>query len=639
MSKNIQDQESASESINLKAELSKYTQKWYWFVLGVLICMISAFIYLRYATPQYSISTELLIRDDKKGPDVSSMMGGGAVSSTGSSMFSDLGLFNSQQNIDNEIEVLKSQSLLQRTFAKMPQLQTSIFVNGTFKSAEVYGDKAPIAVHILQLDSTAYKLKDLVKLKIKSSNSFELTDAAGSTIYSFGQRVNRTYGSFMVNALSTLEIGQTIDLQFHDLRIYADEYNKKITIAAVNQNASALTISMNDAVPQKGIDIIKELVAVYNQEGIEDKNQISTNTINFINARLVTLVQELSGVEKKVADFKQQNKITDITGDVQAFYKQAADLYTQKEQASVQANVLKSIQDYVNTPGNKYSLVPSSLGIQDPTLNGLVDKFNELQLKRKEQLTTVQPSNILVKNLDASIADVRRSISENLSNIQQGMAVTQKDLNGNYQQFQTLLHSTPEVQRQLLEIQRQQVIKEGLYSFLLQQKEASQLSLAATVANSRTINDPAATDSPVSPKRMLVYLAAFLLGLIIPFAALYGSDLLDDKVRLQKDITDKTDVPILGEIAHAITDHTLIVKDKVRTPVAEMFRLMRSNLQFAALDKDIQVILSTSSMSGEGKTFFCTNLGASMALTGKKVVVLEFDIRKPKLLKGLGMNA
>jgi len=616
--------------------LQKYTRKWYWFFLGVVICLSFAFLYLRYATPQYGISTELLIRDDKKGPDVGNMLGGG---NGAGGMFADLDLFKSQQNINNEIEVLKSNSLLQRTFYKMPWLQTSIFVQGTFKSTEVYGDKAPISVNILNLDSTkAYKLSEPVSLEVQSKNRFILADSAGSATYNFGQQIDRYYGSFVIHARPEIRVGQQIQLEFHDLRKYADQYVKRMSIAAVNQDASALTISMNDPVPEKGIDIINKLVKVYNEEAIEDKNQISTNTIGFINNRLVTLVEELSGVEKKVSKFKEENKITDVTGDIQAFYTQASDLYKQKEQANLKANVLKSIQEYINTPGNKYSLVPSSLGLEDPTLNALVEKFNELQLKRNQQLTTVEPSNILVKNIDAAIADVRRSITENLKNIEQGMSVTQKDLNLNYQQFQSRIQATPEVQRQLLEIQRQQTIKEGLYSYLLQQKEAAQLSLAATIANSRTINDTSATDTPVSPKKMLIYLAAFLLGLIIPFGSIYASDLLDDKVRLQKDITDKTDAPILGEIAHAQTDENLVVKDKSRTPVAEMFRLMRSNLQFAALDKDIQVILSTSSMSGEGKTFFCTNLGASIALTGKRVVVLEFDIRKPKLLKGLGMT-
>ena len=263
---------------DFKAELAKYSRNWYWFVLGVVICMGIAFVYLRYATPQYLISTELLIRDDKKGANAGSMGDAG-------SAFSDLDIFKSHQNIDNEIEVLKSKSLLQRTFASMPWLQTSIFVKGTIKTSEVYGAESPITIKVINLDSSAFKLKQATNLEVKNTQSFILTDGGGSHRYSFGQTIVRPYGTFIIYPQKGVTSGLEVELVFHDLRLYADSYNTKMTIAAVNKDASALTISMESSVPQKGIDIINKLVEVYNNEAINDKNQIASNTVKFIDNR------------------------------------------------------------------------------------------------------------------------------------------------------------------------------------------------------------------------------------------------------------------------------------------------------------------------------------------------------------------
>lgn len=625
-----EEESKKSQEINLRAEIAKYSRHWYWFLLGVLLCTLLAFIYLRYTKPVYKISAELLVKDNKKGmqPDADA--------------FSELNIFKSTKNIDNEIRVLKSKSLLQKTFREISHLQPTQFVEGRIKEGEIYGNDAPLIVQIDSTfrDSLITDENNIYSLTIEKGMSFMLKGEDGNHKYNYGQKVKKPFGSFVL-AKNPKYRGKEKDVQlrFNDLKKYANAYNKEMSIAAPDKQASTILISINDPVPQKAKDIINQLLKKYNEEAITDKNQISKNTIDFIDERLRTLVTELSGIEGQVANFKQRNQITDISSDIDQYFAQSEDIYRKLEEAKLKQNVLNSIQSYINQRGNETSLVPSSLGIEDPTLNGLVQTYNELQLKKQEALTTVKPSNIIIQNLNNNISDVRRSISENLRNINRSMSITTGALSKDLGSFQSKIKTVPSVERELLEIKRQQGIKAAIYEYLLKKKEESLISLASTVSDTRLIDVTDTTDKPVAPKKMLIYLGALLAGLLIPFLIIYLKDLLDNKIRLQKDVTSRVSVPILGEIMHVNADEELVVKENTRTPISEMFRLVRSNLGFAAAGKKNKVIMVTSSMSGEGKTFICTNLGASLALSGKRVVVLEFDLRKPKLLHGLKMKS
>ncbi|MDX5436551.1 MAG: capsular biosynthesis protein, partial [Pontibacter sp.] len=394
------------------------------------------------------------------------------------------------------------------------------------------------------------------------------------------------------------------------------------TVAPVNKEASVLTISLTDAVPEKGVTIINKLIEVYNKEAVEDKNQIAANTIQFIDERLTYLTEELSTVEKDVEAYKRQNELTDVSSEAKMYLERASEYNRQLSELEIQIDVLNSIETYLKNQKNQFELVPSTLSIQDATLLNLIGKFNELQLERQRLLRTTQPSNPIVLNVNEQLANLRVNILENLGNIKNSLTITRNNLRANSSQFESRIQKVPAIERELLEINRQQGIKEGLYLYLLQKREESALSLAATVSNSRVIDSAVAGDLPVKPKKQLIYLLAFLVGLGVPFAFIYVRDMLDDKVKEIKDIESVTATPVLGEIAHNYSGETLVVTKESRGPVSELFRLIRANLQFATVGKENRVILVTSSMSGEGKTFFSINLAASLVLTGKKVVVI-----------------
>jgi tyrosine-protein kinase Etk/Wzc len=627
-----QFQPQVSEEINIKALLYHYLRYWYLFAIGVAVAFTLAFLYLRYTTPEYTVKSKILIRDDKKGAD---MLGGSALG--------DLDIFKSSKSIDNEIEVLNAISLMERVLTEL-SLNVTYYKEGRIKEGEIYGKDVPIKIIIGKLDSLASDKS--IELHFNDNNSFSLTDenAEGETITSthkFGQEIQKPYGIFTIVANTNTgspDAIQTIRIQFQDIHKLATYYSEQqLTIAPVNKDASVLIISMTEPIQEKGKDIINKLVEVYNKEAVEDKNLIASNTIKFIDERLKFLTAELSDVEKDVEQYKRKNELTDVSSEAKLYVERASEYNKQLAEFEIQLDILNSIEKYLSGKGEQYQLVPSTLSIQDPTLIGLISKFNELQLERERMLRTTQPGNLLIQNINDQLANLQVNILENLQNIRRGLTITRDNLKANMASFDSRIQHVPSIERELLEIQRQQGIKQGLYLYLLQKREESAVSLAAAVASSRVLDPAMSGEMPVKPRKQLIYLIALMLGIGVPFALIFVKILFNDKVRERKEIEQATATPILGEIAHKEQEKALIITQNSRDAVAEMFRHVRTNLQFATIGKENKVILVTSSMGGEGKTFFSINLAASLVLTGKKVVILGFDLRKPRLLQDLGL--
>ena len=612
----------ATNPSDVLSVMRKYLRHWYWFVLSLVLCSLGAYLYLHYATPQYSVRGTLLIREEGNRQQFASQ-----------GPFSELDIFRTSKNIDNEIEILRSKTLMQRALEDLG-LHATYYVRGRIRDVEVYGKKSPIKTIISQLDSTAYGKSITIR---PEGNKFELVeeDEAGNitkSTHSFGQAIQKPYATFTVVANITPIRNQEIAIVFHDIRKLAESYNQKLMVGTVNTNASVLAVSLVDAVPHKGVDILTKLITRYNEEAIEDKKQIAAYTIEFIDERLTYLTSELSDVEKDVERYKRQNELTDVSSETQLYLQRASEYNKQLADFAIQIEVLTSIQSYL-LKESKLGLVPSSLSIQDPTLMGLISKFNELQLERERMLRTTQPNNPIVLSISEQLQNLRSNILENLRNIKSGLLITQENLQNKSEQFESRIQQVPMIERELLEINRQQGIKQQLYLFLLTKREESGLSLASTTANSRVIDPPRAGDLPVSPKKRQIMLLAVLLGLGLPFTFIYVKELLNNKVRERKDVENATQAPILGEITRSKHQTPLVVVGGNQTPVAEMFHLIRYNLQFAALGNENKVLLVTSSRSGEGKTFFSINLGATLASVGKKVVIVSLDLRKPMLMQ------
>lgn len=618
-------QEDNTESLDIKALVMRYLRYWYLFVIGAAFALTAAHLYLRYSTPVYSIKATILIKDES-GADLAN-----------SGVLGDLAGLKANKSFSNEVLIIKSKGLMERVLQELG-LEVSYFGEGRIKSPELYGGRSPIKAVVAQLDSAGLGKSFVVE--VEDGNTFSIWEGENKvSTHNFGAQIKKKYGTFTIVADSdvTNDKGRRVLIRFNDLRKLASRYSKQLGVKSVNEFATVMELSLTDPVPAKGKDILNKLIEVYNRESINEKNLAVTKTIQFIDERLVYLTGELSDVEKDVQEYLQENRIIDQSASGGLYLNTAHGLNQQITENEIKLEILKSVESYLQNEENKFELVPTSLDIADPTLGGLISNFNELQNQRRRLGRSVTENNPVLRNVNEQLEILRQNILENIRNIREGLLVVRRNLQANARQFESQVRQVPSMQRELTKISRQQGVKEGLYLFLLQKREEAALSQAITPSNSRVIDPAAAGGSPIEPQSTNIYLIALLAGLAIPFAGIFLRDMLNDTVQELRDVEKGTSTPILGEIGHNESGNMLVISQESRSSSAELFRLLRANLQFAAGGKENKVILVTSSMSGEGKTFFSLNLAASLVMTGKKVVVLGFDLRKPKLTQGVNL--
>ncbi|WP_426061928.1 GumC family protein [Hymenobacter sp. B1770] len=618
---------SQSDKNNFKRYLHKYLRHWPLFIISLAVCLGLATVYLKLVNPRYLITSTILIRDIDKGPDFQA----------GNPAFKDLDIFNSATSIENEIEALKSVTLMQRVLSEL-SLQTSYYVDGAIRKREVYGSQAPIRMQLYQLKN--FTDKKSLTVSPREANTFELAeDGFGKAVYKFGQPIVRPYGTFTVQLNEgTAAIKNKVYITINNIQDLTASYNKDLNVAQTNKKANVLMVSLMHPVPEKGRDILNKLIEVYNKENKEDRNLLASNTITFIDERLRTLTSDLSGTERAEEEFKRRNQVTDVRSEAASYQQEATDYTKQLSELDIRLDVVRSLQRYLSQKSAQFELVPSTFSINEPSLQELVGKFNELQLQRQRLLRDAEPANPLILNINDQLAQLRLSMLENLRSIANGLTVTRGSLAAKANNFQSRINQVPSIERELNAINRQAGVKRDLYVYLLQKREESALSLAATVSNTRVIDSAIASKKPLDPNKPLAYGLALVFGLLIPFGFVFLRDFFADTVQEQKDITQVTTAPVLGEIGHYPGKGLLAVADAKRPQLAEQFRLLRSNLDFATTDREKQVILVTSSRDGEGKTFIALNLAISLSLTGKKVVLLDLNLRQPGVLAGLGLE-
>lgn len=610
---------------DLRSILYKYLRFWYLFVISGAISVAVAIIYLRYATPLYQSHTTIILKDDNKS-------GGSELA-----VFSEIAAFNTNRNMDDELFILKSKSLMERVVKEL-KLEIAFFIDGNVRDVEVYGADMPVQIIIKDYLPSFYGKSFYIHFK--DDNSFELRDD-NVEVYRFGDEIRKPYGVFTIVSqpdFTSEKKMKPIRVVFRDYKSLAASYANRLNVMPLKKKeGGAVAISITDPVPERGQDLLNKLLEVYEREKVEDKNEIARKSLDFIEERLRFLTQEITGVEKNVQQYKQLHELTDISSQGQEYVQSAIATRKQLEEVEVQLDILWNIENYLKSQGdNDNSLVPSSLSINDVTLSSLINSFNQLQLDRERLLRTERPNNPNIINMNEQLKNLKANILENLKNIRAGLSITRRSLLAKSGVVGDKIQNVPVIEREFIEITRQQDTKQALYLYLLQKKEESALSLASAVSNTRTI-DPPSSFGPVWPNKTNTVAYAGLLGLFIPFLGIYLKNLISNKIEFKHEVEKLTKTPILGEICHEKSDDPIVANAHKRTPIAEMFRLIRSNLRFSLAGKENQVVLITSSMSGEGKTFFSVNIGVSLAGAGKKVLIIEFDLRRPKLLKTMGL--
>lgn len=612
------------EEFDLRLFFLKYLRYWYWFVLTLFIAIGGALLYLQYAVPIYKISATLLIKDEKKG------------SSNTNDILKELDMFSGSKIVENEIEVLKSKVLAEKVIDDL-NLTVSYYSEGWLRDNELF-KRSPVTLNYISLQDISYR-KPLY-VRIIDFQNFELLDENKNAIgkYIYTQSLNNSYGRFRVFLNNPkAKSGQIVKIKFARRENLVQSFVNKIQVELINIKSTVLQLSLEDAVPEKGKVILAKLIDVYTYSSLEDKNSEATNTLRFIGERLQLITGELKDVEKDVEQYKTSQGITDLSAEGNLFLEKVKDNDSKLSEVDIQLKVLDGVERYLASGQN--NVAPATLMVNDPILTSFIEKLGELELQREKTSRTVQAGNPFLETINTQIANTKQAIRENVSNQKKGLIITRNGLQGNNNKFESAIRTIPRKEREFVNIQRQQNIKESLYLLLLQKREETALSYASTVTDSRIIDTPHATSVPIKPTPNTIYIIALLVGIFLPAATINIKDLLDDRVQSRKEIEIVTGISIFGEVAQKPADvegHLIDIKS--RSFLSEQFRTLRTNLQYINTNSSGKgtVLIFTSSTSGEGKSFVTLNLASSLAALDKKVAVLELDLRKPKLSSYMG---
>jgi len=642
MNTNFMSEDDQQEDFNIRETLEKYLSHWQWFALGAFLCLAIAYVYLRYATPQYQASTTILVKDEKKGGMLSEL-----------SAFSDMGLGNAlKNNVDNEIEILKSRSLVENTVKNL-KLNVLLIAHGNIASSETFGD-APIEVDFISTKPDFYKSKMLLEFVSISPDRFslesKLTSEAVPTLsknkkeYRYGEVISTAIGDLVVSKPVVLKKEvrsdyQSIDIKVSPLDAVVGSYLRRLKVNPVSKTSSVVEISITDPIVKRAEVFLDKLIQIYNDVAAADKNYISENTSKFIADRLVLITQELDGVEQNVESFKQVNSLTDIESEAQLFIEGSTEYNKKSVENEIQMNVVGSMLEFLKK-STTADLLPANIISEKGEASDLISSYNQLVLERNRILKSATVANPTVVSLDQQIVSLKANVGESLRRMQSSLNIQKRNLKDQEGLLDSKIGKIPVQERQFRVIARQQKVKEELYLYLLEKREETAISLAATAPNARVIDAAKASITPVSPKKNIIYLAALLLGLLIPFGILYVKDLLDTKVKTRFDITDKFTIPFLGDIPRSTTPGE-IIDTTSRTSTAEALRIVRANLDYMLTqvpDGQAKSIFVTSTIPGEGKTFLSVNLASIFAHSGRKVLLIGMDIRKPKLNEYVGIT-
>lgn len=610
---------------------------WKWFVLSLIISLGAAHIYLRYATPIYQAAAKLLIKEEQNGRRGNSIQNS-----------ANLGIISNSNGIDNEMEILKSRTLAQQAVYDL-KLYTTYRHEGRIKDHLIYGEQevnvdmdyehlkklnAPMSFKITREGRNYHVVGSyFVPIDDNSYNPGPVTVDKVITALpaTLGTRVGMV--KFTQNGNYMLRDGESLKVTMIAPEIAAGKYVGSLSVSPSTKATSIAQLVITDEIPQRAIDYLKQLAIVYNRQANEDKNQIAVRTEQFINQRLEKINAELGNTEGQLENYKKRNNMVQLSMNASTAFSNA-DSYAQKlNEANTQVALLDELTKYMNEPSNRHQPIPSNVGLNDASATSLINKYNEIALQRNQLLHSASESSPTVTPLTSQLDDLQASIKRAMSQARAGLNIQRNSIASQQGKYQGQISNTPEQERILTQIGRQQEVKSGLYLMLLQKREENSISLAATADKGKLIDTPVFAGK-VTPKDSIILMIAFGLGLAIPALILFLLAFFRYKIEGHDDVAKLTKLPIIADVAiasdRAKTKADIVVHENKNNLMEEIFRSLRTNLQFLMKEHD-KVILMTSTTSGEGKTFIASNVAISFALLGKKVVLVGLDIRKPRL--------
>ena len=610
---NFQSENKEQEEISIVEVLFHYMRYWKWFLLSIIICLGLATGYLIYTTPEYKIFSRVVISDERKGQTMEVM-----------SAFSDLGIVAPKSTLDNEIELLRSLTLMKSVVDSL-RININYFKSGPIKRREIY-KKTPVYVSISNILAPGSFIVDLVSEDVLSVRSDR--DNFDQKI-EIGKEINSPWGLLSLSLNPFGEVSFPIEVSVNP------SYLPKVDINAVSKTSSVVELSLVTPTPRKGQDIINTLISHYNRNAIEDKNYVTNSTITFIDERLLSVSGELDTAEKNVEVFQKSRGMTNVQAQGQILLTSSTE-YTKKiTDNEIQLDLLRSTKGYLVNPANKDNAVPSNAGLTDPTVLSLINKYNNELFEKKRTTVGMSENHPVLIDFNTRVTAMRDELLNGISNSESGVQSTIRELRRQEGLYLGRAVNLTTQEHESRDLFRQQNIKETIFTYLLQKKEDTGLALVMATPNAKVVDPAFYSTVPVKPKKMIILLAALMLAVIIPVSVIYIRDLFDNKIHTKEDVTRILSAPFLGIIPVMRNDEPFPVL-RIRSSMAERFRTIISNLEFIVGSERRKVISVTSYTSGDGKSFFSRNLAMTLAITGKKTLLVDLDLRKSNLIKTLG---
>jgi capsular exopolysaccharide synthesis family protein len=620
---------------------------WQWYLLSLIICMCGAYLYLRYAQPIYQVSARMLVKDEDKkaGTPIKQMLPN----------MEDFGIMNNSSGFENEIEILQSPVTVHDAVKRL-KLYTDYQLDGRIRNQLLYADQ-PVSVDLdpMSLDSLDYyMLEGIRSIQIAIMKKEEGYHADIGLVYngkvmkeysedidSLGTSFKTDYGtiSFMSNPKyntykeDRFKKGFALHVTIRPPMAVALDYMRRLSVEPISKRTTIASITLNDENVIRGVDFINALVLCYNDQANIDKNEIAQKTEQFINERLEKIDAELGTTENSLENYKRRNSVTSIEADAAQSLQLSAQFSARLADANTQLQLLDYLRQYVDNPDNRYKLIPANIGMNDQASTQLITSYNSAVQERNRLMRSASEQSPQVQTLTTALDELEVSIRQAFAQARHSAELQRSSIQGQYAKYQGRIGSTPEQERVLNQIGRQQEVRSGLYLLLLQKREENSISLAATADKGKLIAAPL-NMGQVSPRKGMILGTAFIIGLLIPFVFLLVIELLRYRIEGREDVASLTKVPIVADVPvaneKAMTAAGIVVQADKNSQMDEVFRSLRTNVQFMMAENE-KIILFTSGTSGEGKTFLAANLAVSFALLGKKVMLVGCDIRKPAL--------
>lgn len=615
--------------------------KWRWFVLSLVVCLGIAIIYLLMTPPVYTRTASLLIKEESKGQSLSGDVG---------ASFADLGLFQSNTNVNNELISLQSPAVMYDVVKRL-HLEVDYSTKGSFYLQVRYGQNLPLTVSFAGLadNETATLTVEPVRSQGIKLTSFghngekvkgEVVGALNDSLVTpIGKVVIRPAAAFVDWQKSS----EPLIVSRSALNEAVSRYAGGLSVALNDEKATIIDLSFRDVCIQRAEDVLNTVIAVYNENWIKDKNQIAVSTSMFINDRLGVIESELGHVDENISTFKSENLLPDVQAASQLYMTERSQAQSQILTLNTQLSMARYIRNYLTAGSSRNQLLPANSGLESANIENQISEYNNLQLQRNNLVANSSEQNPLVVDMDESLRSMRRSIVSSVDNLITTLNTQIHSLEKSDQRATEHIAANPSQAKYLLSVERQQKVKEALYLFLLQKREENELSQAFTAYNTRIITPPTGSMAPTAPLKKNILLVGFALGLLIPVVIVFLQETMNTRIRGKKDLEGLSipfvgEIPLYGKVRRSglfrkkvtpLTETKVVVKEGSRDVVNEAFRVLRTNLEFVSGENGMgQVILMTSFNPGSGKTFLTVNIASSLAIKGKKVLVIDGDLRR-----------